>query len=82
MSRIVKLATVIGILIVLLAFFVPEPDLYALPTGFCGLYGSPVLECSHTAYFSLTAWYLHVGTFSIDGQYFLELCSKITIQIF
>jgi hypothetical protein len=82
MNRIAKLATAMGILIVLIAFFVPDPDLYALPTGFCALYGSPTLQCSHSTYFSLTKWYFGFGTFYIGGHYFLELGSRNTIQIF
>ena len=82
MNRIAKIAIAIGILIILIAFFVPDPDLYALPTGFCGLYGSPALQCSHSTYFSLTEWYFRFGTSYVGGHYFLDLSSGTTIQIF
>ena len=81
MNRIAKLAIVIGILIVLIAFFVPDPDLYALPTGFCGVYGH-ALQCQYSTYLSLSAYYSGFGTYYIGGHYFLELGSGIIIQIF
>ncbi len=82
MNGIAKLAIVIVILAVLIAFFIPDPDLMALPTGFCGLYGTTTLQCSHSTYYSITCWYFGFGTYSIGGHYFLVLGRANIIQIF
>ncbi|MDG6908302.1 MAG: hypothetical protein JRN20_21235 [Nitrososphaerota archaeon] len=75
-----KFAITMGVAILLLVFFVPDPDLKSLPTGSCGV--NPSLQCRYSTYFSITAWYLGYGTFYIGGHYFLELGSGVTIQIF
>ncbi|MDG6998290.1 MAG: hypothetical protein JRN15_04155 [Nitrososphaerota archaeon] len=77
-----KVVIVSCIIIIVFAFFVPEPDLFALPTGFCGLYGSPSLQCSNTTYFSLLEYYYGFGSYYVGGHYFLQFGPQITFQIF
>jgi len=67
---------------VMVFFLVPDPDIYALPTGFCGLYQQPpALQCDHTTYFSASVNPLGVGAYYVGGHYFLEL-GRTTIQLF
>ncbi|MDG6921979.1 MAG: hypothetical protein JRN67_01645 [Nitrososphaerota archaeon] len=75
-----KLGIAIAVVVLIIVFFVPDPGLRNLPTGFCGVYHS--LQCQYSTYYSLSAWYSGFGTFCIGGHYFLELGRGITIQIF
>ncbi|MDG6995051.1 MAG: hypothetical protein JRN52_03930 [Nitrososphaerota archaeon] len=80
MNRTTKLGIAVGVVVLLTVFFVPDPVLRLLPTGFCGVYHS--LQCQYSTYFSVSAWYSGFGTYYIGEHYFLELGSRITIQIF
>lgn len=77
-----KIGIAIATIVFLLVLFVSLPDLYALPTGFCGVYSPPSLQCQYSTHFSLSAWYFGFGTFYVGGHYFLELGQGITVLIF
>ncbi len=71
---------VIAVLGALVFFLVPNPDIRLPPTGFCGAYPPPSLECGHTTYLSSSMPATGVGASYIGGHYFLHLGQSITLS--